>query len=118
MALVALYSDYLRQESNFFGFDAPSHCLVCARLLQCMHVRLHNDYMPTNMQILHTHTHKVVTGRVEAKNVLSSRRQSNYRWHTTHMNDWKKCMLEDTDVFFLPLQSLSTLVPQELLKVV
>ena len=27
----------------------------------------------------HTHTHKAVTGRVEAKRLLSRRRQSNYR---------------------------------------
>ena len=28
----------------------------------------------------HTHTHKAVTGRVEAKKLLSRRRPSNYRW--------------------------------------
>ena len=44
-----------------------------------MRVRLRNGYTQAYAQKMqHTHTHKAVTGRVEAKNVLSRRRQSNY----------------------------------------
>ena len=49
------------------------------RLLHCMRVRLHNGYTQAYAQIMqHTHMHKAVTGRVEAKKLLSRRRQSNY----------------------------------------
>ena len=62
-----------------FCFNAPSHCLVRVRLLQCMCVWLRNGYTHAYTQIMqHTHTHKAVTGRVEAKKLLSRRRQSNY----------------------------------------
>ena len=38
------------------------------RLLHCMRVRLRNGYTRAYAQIMqHTHTHKTVTGRVEAK---------------------------------------------------
>ena len=74
-----LYSDCLRRESNFFGLNAPGHCLVRVRLLHCMRVRLRNGYTRAYAQIMqHTHTHKAVTGRVEAKKLLSRQRQSNY----------------------------------------
>ena len=54
----------------------PGHCLVCVRFLHCMRVRLHNGYTRAYAQIIqHTHTHKAVTGRVEAKKLLSRRRQ-------------------------------------------
>ena len=44
-----------------------------------MRVRLRNGYTRAYAQIMqHTHTHKAVTGRVEAKMLLSRRRQSNY----------------------------------------
>ena len=44
-----------------------------------MRVRLHNGYTQAYAQIMqHTHTHKAVTGRVEAKKLLSRRRQLNY----------------------------------------
>ena len=50
------------------------------RLLHCMRVPLHNGYMPAYAQIMqHTHMHKAVTRRVEAKKLLSRPRQSNYR---------------------------------------
>ena len=50
------------------------------RLLHCMHVRLRNGYTRAYAQIMqHTHTNKAVTGCVEAKKLLSRRRQSNYR---------------------------------------
>ena len=43
-----------------------------------MGVRLHNGYTQAYAQIMqHTHMHKAVTGRVEAKKLLSRRRQSN-----------------------------------------
>ena len=45
-----------------------------------MRVRLRNGYTRAYAQIMQhiTHTHKAVTGRVEAKKFLSRRRQSNY----------------------------------------
>ena len=44
-----------------------------------MRVRLRNGYTRAYAQIMqHTHTHKAVTGRVEAKKLLSRWRQSNY----------------------------------------
>ena len=74
-----LYCDCLWWESNFFGFNAPVHCLVLVRLLHCMRVRLRNGYTRAYMQIMqHTHMHKVVAGRTEAKKLLSRRRQSKY----------------------------------------
>ena len=52
----------------------------CASRL-CMRVRLCNGYTRAYAQIMqHTHTHKAVTGRVEAKTLLSRRRQSSYRY--------------------------------------
>ena len=45
-----------------------------------MRVRLRNGYTRAYSQIMqHTHTHKPVTGRIEAKELLSRWRQSNYR---------------------------------------
>ena len=75
---------------QLFGFNAPDHCLVRACLLHCMRVRLHNGYTQHCMRVRlhngytqayvqimqHTHMHKAVTGRVEAKKLLSRRRQS------------------------------------------
>ena len=44
-----------------------------------MRVRLHNAYTRAYAQIMqHRHMHKAVTGRDEAKKLLSHRRQSNY----------------------------------------
>ena len=60
-------------------YRAPGHCLVRACLLHCMHVRLRNGYTQAYEQIMqHTHTHKAVTGVVEAKKLLSRRRHSNH----------------------------------------
>ena len=65
---------------QLFGFNVPGHCLVRACLLYCMRVQLCNGYTQAYAQIMqHTHTHKAVTRRVEAKKLLSCRRQSNYR---------------------------------------
>ena len=62
-----------------FGFNTPGHCLVRTCLLHCMRVWLCNGYAQTYVQIMqHRHTHKAVTRRIEAKNLLSRRRQSNY----------------------------------------
>ena len=45
-----------------------------------MRVQLRNGYTQAYAQIMqHTHTHTAVTGRIEAKKLLSRRRQSNYR---------------------------------------
>ena len=66
-----LYSDCLQRESNFL---APT------RRVTALCVRLHNGYTQAYTQVMqHTHTHKAVAGRVEAKKLLSRRRQSNYR---------------------------------------
>ena len=44
-----------------------------------MRMQLRNGYTQAYVQIMqHTHTHKTVTGRVEAKKLLSRRRQSYY----------------------------------------
>ena len=50
---------------------------VC--LLGCVHVRVRNGYTQACAQIMqHTRMHKAVTVRVEAKMLLSRRRQSDY----------------------------------------
>ena len=50
-----------------------------------MRVRLRNGYKQAYAQIMqHTHTHKAVTGHVEAKKLLSRQRQSNYRPMKAH----------------------------------
>ena len=73
------YTPIAFDERVTFGFNAPGHCLVSVRLLHCMRVRLRNGYTRAYAQIMqHTHTHKTVTGRVEARKLLSRRRQSNY----------------------------------------
>ena len=57
---------------QLFGFNAPDHCLVRVRMLHCMRVRLCNGYMRAYVQIMqHMHTHKAMTGLVEAKKLLS-----------------------------------------------
>ena len=59
--------------------NASGHCLLRVRLLHCMRVRLRNGYTQAYALIMqHTHTHKAVTGRIEAKKLLSCRRRSNY----------------------------------------
>ena len=73
------YTPIAFDERVTFGFNAPDHCLVHVRLQHCMRVRLHNGYTQAYAQIMqHTHMHKAVTGRVEAKKLLSRRKQSNY----------------------------------------
>ena len=72
---IILYIDYLRQKSNFFA-STRLVTAFCVHLLQYMPVRLHNGYTPVYAQIMqrtHMHTHKAVTGDVEAKNVLSAK---------------------------------------------
>ena len=50
-----------------------------ACLLHCMRVRLRNGYAQAYVHIMqHRHMHKAVTGCVEAKKLLSRRKQSNY----------------------------------------
>ena len=78
-SLLALYSDCLRRESNFLASMRQVTALCVRILLHCMRVRLRNGYTQAYAQILqHTHMHKAVTGRVEAKKLLFRRRQSNY----------------------------------------
>ena len=57
----------------------PCACAFAVLYAYCMRVRLHNGYTQAYEQIMqHTDKHKAVTGRVEAKKLLSRRRQSNY----------------------------------------
>ena len=91
----SLYSDCLWWESNFLASTLP----VTAQ--PCMRMRLRNGYTRGYAQIMqHTHTHKAVTGRVEAKKLLSRRRQSNY----SHLiiNFHKKERSSERDSYILP----------------
>ena len=77
-----LYSDCLRRESNFLASirQVTALCMrVCCIVCVCDCI---TGYTQAYTQIMqHTRTHKAVTGRVEAKKLLSRRRQSNYSWH-------------------------------------
>ena len=76
---ILLCSDCLRRESNILALTHPVTALCVCVLLHCMRVRLCNGYTRAYAQIMqHTHTHKAVTGRAEAKKLFSRRRQSNY----------------------------------------
>ena len=74
---VVLYSDCLRRERNFLASArrVTALCMpVCCILCVC------DGYTQAYVQIMqHMHMHKAVTGRVEAKKLLSRRRQSNCR---------------------------------------
>ena len=60
-----------------FWLQPSGYCLLRVRLLHCMHGRLRNGYTQAYAQIMqHTHTYKAVARRVEAKKLLSRRRQS------------------------------------------
>ena len=77
-----LYSDCLRR--GHFG----------------MHVPLRNGYTPAYAQIMqHTHKHNVVTRCVEAKNVLSRRRQANYRFYRRCQSHFMTTELQNLAVF-------------------
>ena len=90
----ARYTPIAFDERVTFGFNAPGHCLVRACLLHCMRVRLRNGYTQDYPQIMqHTHTHKAVTGCVEAKTLLSRRRQSNYSCSSENCN---QCTIIDS----------------------
>ena len=64
---------------HFFGFNASGHCLVRVRMLHYLlvgsSITITQSHTHTMQQ---THMHKAVTGRVEAKKLLSRRRQSEY----------------------------------------
>ena len=70
--------------------NAPGHnCLVRACLLHCMHVQLRNGYTQAYAQIMQNTPmamHKAVTGRVEAKKLLSRWRQSTYSTNRPFLN--------------------------------
>ena len=75
-----VYADCLRRESNFLDSTSRVTALCMCVLLHCMRVGLHNGYTQAYAQMMqHTHTHKAVTGCLEANKWLSHRRQSNYR---------------------------------------
>ena len=60
-----------------FGFNASGHCLVRVRMLHYVRVGLRITITQSHMHAMQqTHTHKAVTRRVEAKKLLSRRRQS------------------------------------------
>ena len=77
-----VYSDCLRRESNFWTLThrvtALYVCTSCCSVCVCdcvMVIHITQAYV----QIMqHTHTHKAVTGRIEAKKLLSRQRQSKY----------------------------------------
>ena len=79
MLELAVYSPIAFNERVTFCLQPPGHCLVRVHLLHCMRVRLRNGYTWAYAQIMqHTYTHKAVTQRVEAKKLISRRRQSKY----------------------------------------
>ena len=62
-----------------FGCNASGHCLMRVRMLHYLRVGLRIIITQTNTRTMQqTHTHKSVTGHVEAKKLLSRRRQSEY----------------------------------------
>ena len=75
-----LYSDCLQRESNFLASTRRVTALcVCVCCIACVCDCVMVIHMQAYVQIMqHTHTHKAVTGRVEAKKLLSRQRQSNY----------------------------------------
>ena len=73
------------------------------RLLHCMSVRLRIGYTQAYVQIMqHTHTHKAVTGRVEAKKLLSRRRQSNYSLKVLVAAKWQNSLYQFLKYFQKP----------------
>ena len=63
---------------------ASDHCLVRVRMLHYFRVGSRITITQSHMHTMQqTHTHKVVTGCVEAKQLLSRQRQSEY-------NDWEE----------------------------
>ena len=78
-----IYSDCLRPENNLWSTHrVTALCVrVCCIVCVCDWVMV---YTQAYVQIKqHTHTHKVVTGRVEAKKLLSHQRKSNYSSQNT-----------------------------------
>ena len=56
-----------------FGFNASGHCLVHVRMLHYLHVGSRITITQSHAHTMQqTHTHKTVTGRVEAKTVTLS----------------------------------------------
>ena len=94
-----LYSDCLRRESNFLASTRRSLPCACA-LLHCVRVQLHNGYKQAYAQIMqHRHTHKAVTGRVEAKKLLSRRRQSNYKSPLSSSGQFQRDLTADLHMY-------------------
>ena len=58
-----------------FDFNASGHCLVRVSMLHYLRIGLHFTITHAMQQTL---THKEVTGRFEAKKLLSRRRQAEY----------------------------------------
>ena len=62
-----------------FGFNAFGHCLVHVRMLHYLRVGSRITITQLHMHTMQQmHSHKTVTGRVEAKKLVSRRRQSEY----------------------------------------
>ena len=81
------YTPIAFDERVTFWLQRAGHCHVHACLLHCMHAQLRNGYTQAYAQIMqHMHTHKAVTRHVEAKKLLSHRRQSTY---STKINSYK-----------------------------
>ena len=69
--LLTIYTPIAFDESNFLASTGWLAAL-CVRVCRSMRVRLRNCCMQAYAQTLqHTRTHRAVTGRVEAKKLLS-----------------------------------------------
>ena len=67
------------------GFNASGLCLVRLRMLHYLRVGSCITFTQSHTHTMQqTRTHKAVTGRIEAKKLLSSRRQSEYS-HMTYL---------------------------------
>ena len=76
-AIRSAYSLIAFDERVTFGFSVSCHCLVRVRMLRIgLRITIMQSHTHTMQQTL---THKAVTRRVEAKKLLSRRRQSEYR---------------------------------------
>ena len=74
-----VYSLIAFDERVTFCFNASDHCLVCVRMLKYLRVGSRITITQSHTHTMQqTHTHRAVTGRVEAKKLLSRQRQSEY----------------------------------------
>ena len=83
------YLAIIRWESNFLASTHPATALcVCVCCIVCLCDCVMVIREPRTQMMQHTHTHKAMTGRVEAKKLLSCRRQSDYRLGALNQGQW------------------------------